>query len=69
MVFDEYGQVKYQIANHLLLSKADRLRQSQRIAHLFAGGYFDQPLDTRNRFALMHMNRTMEGDPCLHQPA
>lgn len=69
IVFDEYGQVKYQIANQLLLSKTDRVRQSQRIAHLFAGGYFDQPLDTRNRFALMHMNRTMEGDPCLHQPA
>ncbi|MDB5397402.1 MAG: hypothetical protein JWM91_4908 [Rhodospirillales bacterium] len=64
IVFDEYGQVKYQIANHLLLSRADRLRQSQRIAHLFAGGYFDQPPDPRSRFALMHMNRTMEGDPC-----
>jgi hypothetical protein len=65
IVFDEYGQVKYQIANHLLLSRADRRRQSARIAHLFAGGYFDQPGDSRSRFALMHMRRTMEGDPCL----
>lgn len=65
IVFDEYGQVKYQIANHLLLSKADRQRQSLRIAHLFAGGYFEEPPDPRSRFALMHMARTMEGDPCL----
>jgi hypothetical protein len=66
LVFDEYGQVKYQIANHLVLSAADRRRQAARIEYLFDGGYFDQPPNPRSRFALMHMARAMEADPCPH---
>lgn len=66
LIFDEYGQVKYQIANHLILSAADRQRQAARIEHLFRGGYFDLSPDPRSRFALMHMARAMEADPCPH---
>jgi hypothetical protein len=63
IVFDEYGQVKYQIASHLLRTAEDRKRQGRRIRHLFERGFFDQPSDGSSRFAMMHMVRGASGGP------
>jgi hypothetical protein len=59
LVFDEYGQLKYQIANHLLNSKADIKRQSERIRHLYDSGYYATPDSGVSRFAELHMRRAM----------
>lgn len=59
LVFDEYGQLKYQIANHLLNSEADIRRQSQRIAHLWESGFYADPAVAASRFAELHMARAM----------
>lgn len=57
LVFDEYGQVKYQIAHHLAKSAADREWQARRIEHLHANGLLEVNPDTRGRFAMLHMTR------------
>lgn len=57
LVFDEYGQLKYHIANHVRNSPADRERQGARLRHLWESGYFDGTQDVAGRFALMHMLR------------
>lgn len=59
VIFDEYGQVKYQIAHHLANTKADRDWQAKRIAYLLGRGLLDSPPDERGRFAAMHMTRAM----------
>jgi hypothetical protein len=40
LVFDEYGQLKYQIANRLENTK----RQQERLDYLGEKGFFDEPL-------------------------
>lgn len=57
LVFDEYGQLKYHIANHVRNSAADRERQGKRLRHLWESGYFDGQQDLSGRFALIHMMR------------
>lgn len=59
VIFDEYGQVKYQIAHHLNRTAAERDWQARRIEHLFSRGLLDDKLDERGRFALMHATRAM----------
>lgn len=59
IIFDEYGQVKYQIRHHLVGNAADRERQAARIRHLHARGLLDEEPDARGRFALMHMTRSL----------
>lgn len=59
LVFDEYGQLKYQIASHLLNSKVDSQRQSERIKHLWESGFYSRPAEASSRFAELHLARTM----------
>lgn len=60
LIFDEYGQVKYQIAHHLANSPADREWQSRRLAHLWKRGVLGRDVDTRGRFAMLHMTRASD---------
>jgi hypothetical protein len=58
LVFDEYGQLKYQIANRL----EDVERQTRRLNYLFESGFFDTPPEPRpsgsqSRLALLHLAR------------
>ena len=54
LILDQYGQVKYHIANPLF--SADR--QQKRIAHLAeAGGLDSRAQPSRMRFAVTHLNR------------
>lgn len=59
IIFDEYGQVKYQIAHHLDGTVEERERQSRRIAYLWERNLLHEPVDSRGRFAMMHANRAM----------
>ena len=53
LIFNEYGQLKYQIPNRI----EDAKRQSARLRYLWESGYFDQPPDPQAHFALMHLKR------------
>jgi hypothetical protein len=57
LIFDEYGQLKYQIANHLDNGTWDRKRQSDRIRHLAERGMLDAPDDASARLGAMHLAR------------
>lgn len=59
LIFDEYGQLKYQIANHLLNSRSDQARQKARIEHVAALGYYEQTARGTSRFAEIHMAKAM----------
>jgi hypothetical protein len=59
LIFDEYGQLKYRIANHLLNTDADRARQGERVRHLFEHGYYDGPADPSARFAELHTAKAL----------
>ena len=53
LIFDEYGQLKYQIANRI----EDATRQTARLKYLWETGFFDQPVDAKSRFADLHRAR------------
>jgi hypothetical protein len=53
LIFDEYGQLKYQIRNRL----ESRERQEARLQYLWESGYFEEPPDPRSHFALLHLAR------------
>lgn len=55
LIFDQYGRIKYHIAQPL----DDKARQSARLAYLWENGFIEQPVDKRNRFAAMHRRRAM----------
>ncbi|SEH12656.1 hypothetical protein SAMN05428974_0530 [Sphingopyxis sp. YR583] len=59
IIFDEYGQVKYQIAHHLTRTAAERDWQARRIRHLWDRGLLDVAEEARGRFAAMHATRAM----------
>jgi hypothetical protein len=59
LIFDEYGQLKYQIANHLARTPDDKQRQTRRLHHLCDSGFFDRPVDPGSRFAALHLTRAM----------
>lgn len=56
LVFDEYGQVKFNIRNPL----DDPRRQQERLNHLSEAGYFDRPLDNKSHFDSLHLRRAQE---------
>jgi hypothetical protein len=58
LIFDEYAQLKYQIANHLAKDKGDLERQSKRIQYLWENGRLDQPEDATGRLAALHLARS-----------
>ncbi len=61
LIFDEYGQLKYQIANRI----EDSARQADRLEYLARIGTFDEPPDpavpssSASYFALLHRMRAM----------
>jgi hypothetical protein len=60
LIFDEYGQLKYQIANRLENAK----RQQARLDHLGESGFFDEPPPPppsalQSQFAQLHRMRLM----------
>lgn len=57
LVFDEYGQLKYRIAKHLLRTDEDKRRQERRLQHLWDIGYFEQRPNPGARFADLHQAR------------
>ncbi|SCY90778.1 hypothetical protein SAMN03159288_05124 [Rhizobium sp. NFACC06-2] len=57
LIFDEYGQLKYQIANHLLRDRGDRKRQGDRLAYLWKQGYLDRKVNKASHFSALHLAR------------
>ena len=55
LVFDEYGRIKYHIAQRL----GDGKRQSVRLQYLWNNGLLDQQPDARSRFANLHRQRVI----------
>jgi hypothetical protein len=56
LIFNEYGQLKYQIRNTIENAK----RQSARLKYLWETGFFDQPQDTKSHFAALHLAKAMD---------
>jgi hypothetical protein len=55
LVFDEYGQLKYNIHNNI----SDSVRQQRRLDYLWRYGFFNAEQVTTNRFAELHLRRAM----------
>lgn len=62
LIFDEYGQLKYQIANHLAASQGDVERQSARIAYLAQNGNLTPTERPRSRIAALHLARSQASE-------
>ena len=62
VVFDEYGQVKYNIGNTIVArgKKASQERQSQRLAYLWDQGWFGRGASKMRQFARLHRLRRTE---------
>jgi hypothetical protein len=56
LIFNEYGQLKYQIRSRL----EDAKRQTSRLRYLWERGYFDQPIDEKSHFAALHLARATD---------
>ena len=54
IIFDEYGRVKYHIANRIF----SQTLQADRIEYLWRYGYLPEPSSQENMFAKMHLNRS-----------
>jgi hypothetical protein len=57
LIFDEYGQLKYQVAKHLFRTQDDRDRQARRLQHLWDIGYFEHRPDPAARLSDLHLAR------------
>ena len=55
LIFDEYGKLKYHIANSIF----SRTQQPKRIKYLWKYGYLGNPSYTENAFSKMHLNRVL----------
>lgn len=53
LIFDEYGQLKYQICNKI----EDPERQTKRLRYLWDVGFFDAPTNANSHFAQLHLAR------------
>jgi len=62
LIFDEYGQLKYQIANHLAASPGDIARQSARIAYLAQNGNLTLTERPQSRIAALHLARSQASE-------
>jgi hypothetical protein len=56
LIFDEYGRLKYNIHNGL----TDVKRQTERIAYLWAAGFFSPDAERLSGFASMHLRRALD---------
>jgi hypothetical protein len=59
LIFDEYGQLKYHVANHVANDDDDIARQTRRLQHLAEAGFFDQKADVVSRFGALHIARAV----------
>ena len=57
LVFDEYGRLKYHVANRL----DDVEKQSKRLQHLWEFGEFTDGKSIRRRFSSLHRLRSLDG--------
>src|ERR1700754_1955596 len=55
LIFDEYGRLKYHVNNRV----ENVGRQTPRLKYLWKCGYFDDATGTRNAFARLHLNRSL----------
>jgi hypothetical protein len=55
LIFNEYGQLKFHIANRI----SDRARQEERLSYLVETGFFDEPADPQAHFAALHLARAI----------
>ena len=55
LIFDEYGKLKYHIANSIF----SRTHQPERIKYLWRYGYIGDPAYTENAFSRMHLDRVL----------
>lgn len=58
LVFNEYGQLKYQIANHLMRDRSDKKRQGERLSYLWKQGFLDRKKDKAGYFSALHLARS-----------
>jgi hypothetical protein len=56
LIFDEYGQLKFNIHNRI----DETRRQQRRLDYLWESGFFAQGIDGRRRFASMHVRKAMD---------
>ena len=56
LIFNEYGQLKYQIRNRIEDSKG----QTARLKYLWESGYFDREPDDKSHFAALHLARATD---------
>jgi hypothetical protein len=56
LIFNEYGQLKYQIRNRV----EDAKRQTARLKYLWENGFFDRQQDNRSNFAALHLARATD---------
>ncbi|HWM29570.1 MAG TPA: hypothetical protein VNQ14_14005 [Woeseiaceae bacterium] len=56
LIFNEYGQLKYQIRNRI----EDSTGQSARLKYLWESGYFDREPDDKSHFAALHLARATD---------
>lgn len=54
LIFDEYGRIKYHIANNIF----SQTLQADRLDYLWRYGYFPETSSRENLFAKMHLNRS-----------
>ncbi len=62
LIFDDYGQMKYHIANHLAKSRHDRRRQAERLTCLWERGQLDSREGISERLAGIHLARAQQFD-------
>jgi hypothetical protein len=55
LIFNEYGQLKYQIRNRLENAE----RQAARLQYLWNSGFYDQPSKDSSHFAEAHLARAL----------
>jgi hypothetical protein len=55
LIFNEYGQLKYQISNRLENAR----RQTERLRHLWNSGFYDRDSKGRSHFAEAHLMRAL----------
>jgi hypothetical protein len=56
LIFNEYGQLKYQIRNRI----EDAKGQTARLKYLWESGYFDTEPDNNSHFAALHLARATD---------
>jgi hypothetical protein len=56
LIFNEYGQLKYQIRNRI----EDANDQTARLKYLWESGYFDREPDNKSHFAALHLARATD---------